>query len=117
MYKRQDTALHRITTALDQISSTAASHQRSFVVAVSYTHLDVYKRQVLLERGLAQWAWAAPYSKEAATLIVIASIGVVSMLFGALVPKRIGLIYPEAIARWSARPMLWVCLLYTSRCV
>ncbi len=63
---------------------------------------------VLLERGLAQWAWAAPYSKEAATLIVIASIGVVSMIFGELVPKRIGLIYPEAIARWSARPMLWV---------
>jgi 6-phosphofructokinase 1 len=29
-----DTALHRITTALDQISSTAASHQRSFVVEV-----------------------------------------------------------------------------------
>ena len=29
-----DTALHRITSALDQISSTAASHQRSFVVEV-----------------------------------------------------------------------------------
>jgi 6-phosphofructokinase 1 len=29
-----DTALHRITTALDQISSTAVSHQRSFVVEV-----------------------------------------------------------------------------------
>jgi 6-phosphofructokinase 1 len=29
-----DTALHRITTALDQISSTAISHQRSFVVEV-----------------------------------------------------------------------------------
>ena len=29
-----DTALHRITTALDQISSTAASHQRTFIVEV-----------------------------------------------------------------------------------
>ena len=29
-----DSALHRITTALDQISSTAASHQRTFVVEV-----------------------------------------------------------------------------------
>lgn len=29
-----DTALHRITTALDQISSTAVSHKRSFVVEV-----------------------------------------------------------------------------------
>jgi 6-phosphofructokinase 1 len=29
-----DTALHRITAALDQISSTAASHQRAFIVEV-----------------------------------------------------------------------------------
>jgi len=29
-----DSALHRITTAVDQISSTAASHQRTFVVEV-----------------------------------------------------------------------------------
>jgi 6-phosphofructokinase 1 len=29
-----DTALHRITEAVDAISSTAASHQRTFVVEV-----------------------------------------------------------------------------------
>jgi 6-phosphofructokinase 1 len=29
-----DTALHRITTAIDQIGSTAASHQRTFVIEV-----------------------------------------------------------------------------------
>ena len=41
-----DSALHRIVEAIDAISSTAASHQRTFVIeAVSYTHLDVYKRQ------------------------------------------------------------------------
>ncbi|TAG69137.1 MAG: DUF21 domain-containing protein, partial [Burkholderiales bacterium] len=61
-----------------------------------------------LERTLAQWSWAAPYAKEAATIIVIAVIGIVSLICGELVPKRIGLIYPETIARWASRPMLWL---------
>ena len=61
-----------------------------------------------LEALLNQWPWATAYSKEAATIIVVAVIGVASMIFGELVPKRIGLIYPEAIARWCARPMQWV---------
>lgn len=33
-----DTALHRITSAIDDLSSTAASHQRSFVVEVMGRH-------------------------------------------------------------------------------
>ena len=41
-----DTALHRILDAIDQLTSTAASHQRTFVVEVmgrpvSYTHLTL----------------------------------------------------------------------------
>ncbi|TAG44762.1 MAG: HlyC/CorC family transporter [Betaproteobacteria bacterium] len=61
-----------------------------------------------LEQTLAQWSWAAPYAKEGATIIVIAVIGIVSLICGELVPKRIGLIYPETIARWASRPMLWL---------
>ena len=63
-----------------------------------------------LEHWLIQWAWAAPYAKQGSTVIVIATIGVVSLILGELVPKRIGLIYPEAIARWSARPMQWLAI-------
>ncbi len=63
-----------------------------------------------LEHGLVQWTWAAPYAKQGATVIVIAAIGVASLILGELVPKRIGLIYPEAIARWSARPMQWLAI-------
>ena len=63
-----------------------------------------------VELWLNQWATAAPYAKQASTVIVIATIGVVSLILGELVPKRIGLIYPEAIARWSARPMQWLAL-------
>ena len=63
-----------------------------------------------LEQWLNQWAWAAAYAKQGSTVIVIASIGVVSLILGELVPKRIGLIYPESIARWSARPMQWLAI-------
>ena len=63
-----------------------------------------------LELWLNQWAWAAPYAKQGATVIVIAAIGVASLILGELVPKRIGLIYPEAIARWSSRPMQWLAI-------
>lgn len=61
-----------------------------------------------IEHWLVQWSWAAPYSKQASTVIVVAAIGVVSLILGELVPKRIGLLFPEAIARRSARPMQWL---------
>lgn len=59
-----------------------------------------------LEHWLTQWTWAVPYAKQASTVIVVAIIGMLSLIFGELVPKRIGLLFPEIIARWSARPML-----------
>ncbi len=63
-----------------------------------------------LEHWLTQWTWAVPYAKQASTVIVVAIIGMLSLIFGELVPKRIGLLFPEIIARWSARPMLWLSL-------
>jgi putative hemolysin len=47
-------------------------------------------------------------SSIAATAIVVAIITYVTIIFGELVPKRIGQIYPEQIARWMARPMRWL---------
>ena len=43
-----------------------------------------------------------------ATAIVITLITFITIVFGELVPKRIGQLYPEATARWVARPMTWV---------
>lgn len=43
-----------------------------------------------------------------ATAIVITLITFVTIVFGELVPKRIGQLYPESTARWVARPMAWV---------
>ena len=43
-----------------------------------------------------------------ATAIVITLITFITIVFGELVPKRIGQLYPESTARWVARPMGWV---------
>ena len=37
---------------------------------------------VRLENWFSQWSWAAEYGKQASTVIVIASIGVVSLILG-----------------------------------
>ena len=49
-----DTALHRITEAVDAISSTAASHQRSFVVEVMGRHCGYLALMSALATG-ADW--------------------------------------------------------------
>ena len=43
-----------------------------------------------------------------ATALVVAMITVLMIIFGELVPKRLGQIYPEAVARLVARPMNWL---------
>jgi putative hemolysin len=43
-----------------------------------------------------------------ATALVVTVITYVTIVFGELVPKRIGQLYPEAVARLTARPMLWM---------
>jgi putative hemolysin len=47
----------------------------------------------------------APYANTIATIIVIALVTFFSIVFGELIPKRIGLLFPEAIAVKLARPM------------
>ena len=43
-----------------------------------------------------------------ATGLVVAIITYITIVFGELVPKRIGQLYPEPTARWVSRPMMWV---------
>ena len=47
-----------------------------------------------------------PYADAVALGLVVAAITVLSLIFGELVPKNIGLQYPESIASWVARPMM-----------
>lgn len=43
-----------------------------------------------------------------ATALVVTVITFTTIIFGELVPKRIGQLYPETMACWVARPMLWL---------
>ena len=43
-----------------------------------------------------------------ATALVVTIITFITIVFGELVPKRIGQLYPETVARLVARPMMWV---------
>ena len=47
-------------------------------------------------------------SDISATALVVVAITYVTIVFGELVPKRIGQLYPETVARLVARPMKWV---------
>ncbi len=46
-----------------------------------------------------------------ATAMVVVVITFISIIFGELVPKRLGQMYPESVARLVARPMEWLSLI------
>jgi len=52
----------------------------------------------------------APYAQAAATTIVVVLLTFLSLVLGELLPKRLGLNAPEAIAKWVAAPMRIVTL-------
>lgn len=58
-----DTALHRITAAVDAISSTAASHQRTFVVEVMGRHCGYLALMGALATG-AEWVFFPEYPPD-----------------------------------------------------
>jgi putative hemolysin len=68
--------------------------------------------EAAFSEGVGQWlqAWgmSEKVSKISATGIVVTVITFTTIIFGELVPKRIGQLYPELVARWVARPMLWL---------
>jgi putative hemolysin len=62
--------------------------------------------------GLSAWIQTLGASPRAAditaTALVVTIITYVTIVFGELVPKRIGQLFPETVARLVARPMMWV---------
>ena len=64
--------------------------------------------------GLAAWfqtfGASARAAEISATALVVAVITFITIVFGELVPKRIGQLYPEPVARLVARPMMWVAI-------
>src|SRR5512133_2643161 len=61
-----------------------------------------------LARWLQTYGVGVRPSGYIATAIVVTLITYVTIIFGELVPKRIGQLYPETVSRWLARPMGWL---------
>jgi putative hemolysin len=61
-----------------------------------------------LAASLAQVPAVAPYSEGIAIGIVVVTITYLSVVIGELVPKRLALVNPEAIASVIAQPMQWL---------
>jgi putative hemolysin len=62
--------------------------------------------------GVSEWIQRLGAPARAAdigaTALVVAIITYVNIVFGELVPKRIGQLYPEQVARRISRPMTWL---------
>jgi len=63
--------------------------------------------------GVSQWleshfTISHRVAEVSATALVVTGITFITILFGELVPKRIGQLYPETVARALAIPMTWV---------
>ena len=61
---------------------------------------------------LARWFQSLGVTERAAsisaTALVVTVITFITIVFGELVPKRLGQLYPEVVARLVSRPMTWV---------
>ncbi len=62
--------------------------------------------------ALSSWiqSFGAPVRAAdiSATALVVTIITFITIVFGELVPKRIGQLFPETVARLVSRPMMWV---------
>src|SRR5258706_5538162 len=69
--------------------------------------------EAVLAKPVSEWLrrWLeAATSEYVATAIVVVTITYFSIVLGELVPKRIGQLSPEAIARLVSRPVFWLSI-------
>jgi len=68
--------------------------------------------EAAFSESLSMWLQGRGLHEHAASIVataaVVTAITFVTIIFGELVPKRIGQLYPEVVARRVARPMQWV---------
>ncbi len=64
-----------------------------------------------LQSFLEQFQTIAPYAKSLAVVIIVIIVTFFTLILGELVPKRIGLTYPESIAKMVALPMRFVSII------
>ena len=91
---------------------------KRWMEAVSYTHLDVYKRQLLVPVDAAFKEWVNKYTFLSRFTFVLYGLSVVAVAvaFQSMAPLLLTLFLGALLYGW----MTWryrTCLLYTSRCV
>lgn len=100
-----------------QASLTLLANPNQFLstVQVGITSIGVLNGivgEAAFSQGLAQWLQTLGVAEKAAALsataLVVTLITFTTIIFGELVPKRIGQLYPELVSRWVSRPMLWL---------
>jgi len=64
-----------------------------------------------LQAFLERFTSLAPYAKTLAVTIIVILVTFFTLVLGELVPKRIGLTYPESIAKMVALPMRFISLI------
>ncbi len=64
-----------------------------------------------VEAFFMQYEVFKPYAENLAIVVVLVILTFFSLVLGELLPKRIGLIYPEAIAKLVALPMKYVSII------
>ena len=57
---------------------------------------------------MQSWGLEDTTASVSATAVVVVVITFITIVFGELVPKRIGQLYPETVSRWVSRPMTFV---------
>lgn len=89
------------------------------VVQVGITSISILNGIVgdaAFSAPFARWIHAtfpiqARAAEISATALVVLTVTFMTIIFGELVPKRFGLMYPEAVALVVARPMEWLSLI------
>lgn len=59
---------------------------------------------------LASWGFPAAYARITAQALIVVLVTYLTILFGELVPKRIGMSASLRVAKFMARPMYWLSL-------
>jgi len=100
-----------------QAALSLLAHPNQFLstVQVGITSIGVLNGivgEAAFSAGLAHWLMGLGLTEKvaavSATALVVTLITFTTIIFGELVPKRIGQLYPEQVSRWVARPMLWL---------
>lgn len=108
----QEAGEHGATAALGLMQEPTRFLSTVQVGITSIGMLNGIVGEAAFSEGLAiklqAWGVGASVAGGLATTLVVTLITFTTIIFGELVPKRIGQLYPETVARFTSVPMAWL---------